>query len=204
MTIRVYSAADELTAVGNQDLKFARFELLVATRLSSHSKPVFRKIEYGVAGTTDAAVEAAGVQIYEEILAMTAAKIMKFSKIMGHYRQDEEIPVIAVNQKSLAVVGHTPDPEYLEAVNLTLAIPHFVGSVADATNLIGERTVGGGTAAIGYCRWADQAETVLEAVYSDVYRGINIWDMERVYNEPFTSDNTENGLGDGGSAGPKL
>jgi len=205
MTIRVYSAADEL--VGNTALgrKFARFELIVASRLALQSKPMFRKIEFGVAGTSDAAVEAGGVQIAEEILAMTAAKAMKFSKVLGHYRQDEVIPVLAPNHRSLAVIGHSPDPDdSLEAVNLTISIPHFTSDAATCALLIGTRSVAGGTAMIGYCRWGQQNETTLEACYSELYRGVNIFDMEKIYNEPFTSDNTENGLGDGGSLGPDL
>jgi len=205
MTIRVYGSADEL--VGNTSLgrKFARFELIVASRLAANSKPMFRKCEYGVAGTSDAAVEAAGVQIAEEILAMSAAKAMKFSKVLGHYRQDEVVPVLAPNHRSLAVIGHSPDPDDgLEAVNLTITIPHFIGDAASAALLIGTRSVAGGTAMIGYCRWGQQDETTLEACYSELYRGVNIFDMEKVYNEPFTSDNTEDGLGDGGSLGPKI
>jgi len=206
MTIRVYALQTILDGATKLTRKFARFELIVGSRLSSNARPVMTKIEFGVAGESDAGVEEAGIQIAEEILAMTACKGMKFSKVMGHYRQDETLPVLAANVRNVATVGHSPDPENgLEAVNLQITIPGFNGSVADATNLIGDRTVQTDEhACIGYCRWQDQEETELEAMYSDVYRGVNIVSMEKLYNEPFTSDNSANGLGDNGVLGPKI
>lgn len=206
MSIRVYSATDELVGNTATKRKCARFELLLAARYSSLSKPVMRKVEFTVAGTTDAAVEAAAVTIAEEIIALSAGQIMKFTKVMGHYRQDAVIPVIAVNQKSFGIIGHSPDPaDGLEAVNLAIRIPFFNGSVADAQNVLGQRDLGAtGIAAIGYVRWEDQSETELEAMYSEYLRGVNIIDMENVHNEPLATDNVADGLGDSGSLDRKL
>jgi len=204
MTIRVYSAADELIGSDKFKRKCARFEVVLGHRNALNGRPVLKKMHFGIAGTTDAAVEACAVDLVEQILAISESKIMKFTKIMGHYRQDEELPLVATNTRSFCVVGFSPDPaDGLEAVNLSLLIPNFIGTTADANNLVGTGTFGGGTAGIGYVRWADQAETELEAMYCELPRGLKIDNMSKIFNEPWTSANTDDGLSDD-TIGPKV
>jgi len=193
MTIRYYSSTSELNGSDADKRKVARFELIVGHRVSAQARPVFKKIKFTVAGTSDGAVETHAIALAEDILALTDSKVMKFSKIMGHWRQDEPLPVVPVNESNYAIVGYSPDPSVHEALNLNLFIPNFNGTSADALALLDA----GVNARIGNVRWTDQSETELEAMYAGTSRGVTIKAMTRLHNEPFAEDNTANGVGDG-------
>jgi len=110
MTIRIYSAASELDITGSAtvadtNLKTARFELVVGHRVASQNRPLMRKIKWTVCGLTDAGVEACAVRQAEIILDITKGKAMRFCKILGHYRQDEELPVLAPNRQQFITRG---------------------------------------------------------------------------------------------------
>jgi len=193
MTIRWYETAAELTGSDADKRKVGRFELTVAHRGTAQGRPIFRKIKWTVCGTTDGAVDTQAIAMAEDILAMTDSKVVKFVKIMGHYRQDEPFPVLPANEKNYAVLGYSPDPSVHEAVNLKMVIPNFNGTSADALALLDNGT----NARMGYCRWEDQNETELQAVYCPTSRGVTITSMTRLFNEPFSEDNASNGVADG-------
>jgi len=193
VTIRWYPTAAELTGSDADKRKCGRYELTVGHRVSAQARPVFRKIKFTVCGTTDGNCDTHAVSMAEDILAMTDSKVVKFVKIMGHYRQDEILPVVPVNERNFAIVGYSPDPATFEALNLSLFIPNFNGTSADALALLDP----GANAAIGNVRWTDQSETELEANYATTSRGVTITAMSRLYNEPFAEDNAANGIADG-------
>jgi len=199
MTIRIYSTTAELDGTLHKR-KAARFELTIAVRRNTASKPVMKRCDFTVCGETDAAVEGFAVYFAQIVLANTDGKVIRFIKILGHYRQDEGIPIVPVNRSKYAVLGVSPDPaneDGIEATNLNVFIPWWNGSVATLEGLGGVHTVGADDACLGHLRWAEQAEEELEAHFADTLRGSKLVNMDRLFDEPLTSDNLADGVADG-------
>jgi len=197
MSIRWYSTTGELTGAGPKSYKCARFELLLAHRNSAGAKPKYRRCEYSVVADTDANVEAHGVTLAEKILAMTGSAAMKFSKILGHQRKDEVIPIVAVNKRIWAIKAHSPLADSITHVpskNLKVFIPNFNGSVGQLNELLDLAASG---ASLGYIRWADVEQGTLEAMPAVVNRGQTIKDETAMTSEELVSDNAGNGVADG-------
>lgn len=197
MSIRWYQTASELVGSDNK-MKAGRFELIIARRDTANGKPRARRCEFVVCGTTDAAVDAHAVHIAEKIATGTTGALLSMKKIMGHYRKDAAIPIVASNRRLYGILGYSPTPATgLEAVNMKVFVP-FWNSTIDALQSL--HTVGsysGATAQLGVVRWADQEQTELEAAVGATLRGASVTDMSVLVNEHLVSDDVAEGVADG-------